>query len=172
MVPSVIDLSFWKTPSRKLYAINSRQKKRSLPPLVSDDSDDDFIYPRSVKKGKGNKNMAKKVDEIHGMLKDIMTVNKDTPLPLGLQKVLHDTFKCSICQQTVRPPVIITKCCRSLLGCSECVNTWYSGEDALTKQCPRCRAERGYNETMVLLGQESFLDVVQKLEGRAEGENI
>ena len=65
VIPSVaIDLSFWKTPSRKLYAINSRQKKRSLPPLVSDDydSDDDFIYPGSVKKGKGNKidNMAKK----------------------------------------------------------------------------------------------------------------
>lgn len=37
------------------------------------------------------------------------------------------------------------------------MNHWYSGDEALTKTCPACRADRGYNETMLLRGLDEFL---------------
>ena len=63
----------------------------------------------------------------------------------------------------VRPPVIVTKCCKVVLGCDSCVNDWFSGPDALTKSCPSCRAERGYNETMLLRGLDEFLTEIRKV---------
>ena len=33
----------------------------------------------------------------------------------------------------------------------------YSGPEALIKTCPSCRAERGYSETMLRRGMDSFL---------------
>ena len=39
---------------------------------------------------------------------------------------------------------------------------WFSGTDALTKACPSCRADRGYNETMLLRGLDDFLAQITK----------
>jgi hypothetical protein len=59
---------------------------------------------------------------------EILKLSKDLKVPLGLQKLLRDSFRCTICQvEPMRPPVILSKCCKSLLGCEECVNTYYSG---------------------------------------------
>ncbi|KAL5496426.1 hypothetical protein EMCRGX_G012706 [Ephydatia muelleri] len=49
------------------------------------------------------------------------------------------------------------KCCKTILGCEACVNLWYSGPDALEKTCPRCRAKRGFCETMVVLGLDELV---------------
>lgn len=43
------------------------------------------------------------------------------------------------------------------------MNDWFSGPDALTKSCPSCRAERGYNETMLLRGLDEFLTEIRKV---------
>ena len=61
------------------------------------------------------------------------------------------------------PPVIFTKCCRSLLGCMGCVNEWYSGPDAFTKNCPNCSTERGCVETVRIAGIDEFLEVIRPL---------
>ena len=68
----------------------------------------------------------------------------------------------------MRPPVVLSKFCKSLLGCEECVNTCYSRPDALTKCCPRCRLERGYTETMRLLGLDDLLEGLKCLEDSDE----
>ena len=107
--------------------------------------------------------LAAKVDTVLGemsMIRSVfdeaMVLTKDNQIPPGLRKGLRDTFKCRICLNTINPPVVIMKCCRILLGCEACVNSWFTGEDALTKQCPSCRVERGYTETMVLRGMDDF----------------
>lgn len=84
-----------------------------------------------------------------------------------------DTMKCTICMAVpIKPPIIITKCCKNMLGCEACVNTWFSGPDALTKPCPLCKSERGYNETMVLRGLDAFLTEISKLDlGNSDEEN-
>ena len=86
-----------------------------------------------------------------------MSLTNEAAMPLGLKRVINDTFKCQICHSVpIKPPVIATKCCKNILGCQSCVNTWYSGIDSMTKTCPMCRAERGCVETMIPWGFQSL----------------
>ena len=102
---------------------------------------------------------------------DVMSLTNEAAMPLGLKRVINDTFKCQICHSVpIKPPVIATKCCKNILGCQSCVNTWYSGIDSMTKTCPMCRAERGCVETMILRGLSEFMEAIQKL-CRNEGES-
>ncbi len=63
----------------------------------------------------------------------------------------------------MKPPVIMCKCCKVVIGCESCVNAWYTGPEALTETCPACRAERGYSGMMILRGLDNFLTVVKKV---------
>ena len=127
--------------------------------LDSDDEDVSF-EPRN-----NRIHLAEKIDVLNdeitglkGMVSDVMKLTKDTKIPFGLKKVVGDSFKCKICHLApIKPPVIMSKCCKTLLGCDSCVNRWFSGDDALTKVCPFCKSERGYNETMQLKGLDDFM---------------
>ena len=133
-------------------------------PIVLDSDEDDDFEPRK-KKPKTVAKLEMILDEmvsIKDTLAEAMTLTKFTKIPLGL-KPMRDTFECHICHCVpIVPPVIVTKCCKTILGCSTCVNSWYSGQEALTKTCPSCRAERGYNETMLLRGLDDFLTEIRK----------
>ena len=106
------------------------------------------------------------MDSIETIKNDIDQMKKftrdaTTKLPLGLQTAVQETFKCTICHQIpIREPLIVAKCCKNIVGCKQCVYTWYAGQDILTKTCPLCRAERGFTETMRLNGLEPFLQAV------------
>ena len=53
--------------------------------------------------------------------------------PIGLRNILYDTFKGIICQVTpVVPPIIFAKCCKTILGCEHCLDTWYPGAKGQT----------------------------------------
>jgi len=123
-----------------------------------------------------NTGLRKKLDEnrlgeliddiasIKEILTEMMTLTAESKLPMGLKRMLQDTFKCHICYSVpAKPPLIITKCCRNMLGCEGCVNQWYFGPEAMTKTCPMCRVERGCNETMLLRGLTEFLEGIGKL---------
>ena len=163
----IAGLNFWKTPSRKIYAV---------PLGRSYDSDEDF-EPPVTKKGKKqpvhniSETVLNSISAIQGRLDDVMSVTKDSKLPLGMKKAMYYGFKCSICTAIMKPPIIFTKCCKTLLGCEPCVNSWFSGEDALTKSCPKCRAKRGYNETTILRGLDPVLEMLSKLDGEVTAEN-
>ena len=168
-------MSFWKSPRRKLYAVLSNNgddtsllSKRSR---QVGDSDDDFEICTKKPKDDKLETILHNVESIKESLSDIFSLSENSCVPLGLKRVIRDTFQCTICRQVpIHPPVIITKCCKTILGCETCVNTWYSGPDMLTKTCPSCRAERGCNETMVLRGLEEFLAQMGKLLQRDERE--
>ena len=92
------------------------------------------------------------------------TRDAKTNLPLGLQQDIREVFKCSICHATpLKPPIIIAKCCKNIIGCEECVNTWYNGDNAMTKTCPLCRADRGYADTMRLNGLDGFIGTISNI---------
>ena len=86
----------------------------------------------------------------------ILPLNGRSKLPLGILSLLRDAFQCKICLGIPVKP-IVSKCCKTIIGCDRCVNEWYSGSDALTKTYPSCRAERGYSETLILRGLDGFL---------------
>ena len=136
-----------------------------------DSSDDDLNSPDEPRKKRrrcdDDSRMFQKLNDevasIREMLSDMMSLTAETRLPIGFRRVLRDTFKCQICHVApVRPPVIVTKCCKNILGCQECANTWYSGPEAILKTCPLCRAERGCNETMVLRGLSEFMENIRR----------
>lgn len=60
-------------------------------------------------------------------------------------------------------PIIGTRCCNVLLGCSTFTNEWYSGDGRLDKNCPHCREPRGYAQGFQFKGIDDFLKGFKKL---------
>ena len=112
--------------------------------------------------------LVNEVSSIKDSLTDLFALNESSKIPLGLKKVFGETFKCCICHRVpIQPPMSVTKCSKTILGCDTCVNTWFSGLDMFTKLCPACRSERGCNKTIVIRGLDKFLtqmDTVFKTE--------
>ena len=107
--------------------------------------------------------MQQDISEIKDQIAEIMSLSSDMKIPLALKRIIRDTFKCTICLAVpIKPPVIVTKCCKTILGCETCVNGWFNGTDALTKTCPACRAERGYNETMSYRQRQKWISKMKK----------
>lgn len=153
MFPHYAGGTFWKRPARKLYAIPegdlhqarsvSKNKKRKFAGTtitLDDDTDDDFdLREPAVEKSKCCCN--RELQEIHQKLDSVLSLTPESKVPLGLKMMLQ-AFMCFICREfPIKPPVIFSKCCRSIIGCEHCINRWYSGEDVTTKMCPKCRAE-------------------------------
>ena len=135
---------------RALSKVNKGKGKirKCKPSIISLDSDDDdFELPpfKSLKHGK-------LMEEIASMKKDlgaIFAITKTMKVPTGLQRQLKDTFKCQICHATpISPPVIMARWCHMILGCEDCVNQWYGGSEGMQRNCPLCRAERSFTETL------------------------
>ena len=170
----LVGVLFWKHPCRKLYAVTQRELReyrKSRTNYTIDTSDDESDVGGSSMSG-STRNKKPKLDKmveaighdvsaIRETMADMITIGNCN---LPLKRVVHDTFKCYICHSVpVKPPIIITKCCENMLGCQECVNTWYAGPDATVKTCPICRIERGWDQTMVLRGLTEFLESIKNV---------
>ena len=135
-----------------------------------------MLEPLSKKKRKSpmESQMTKMLEEMRDLKKvvtDSFTLTKECKIPLPLLRMMRDSFKCKICHNIpCKPPLIVSRCCKIIIGCESCINSWYSGPEALTKSCPCCRHERGYNETMTLRGLDDFLVHMQQLIATGSGE--
>lgn len=132
---------FYAVPEEDLLSRLPKKKKRYSeqggPSCQLDDLRDDITA------------LGAKVDRI-------FSVTRDMPFPAGLKVMLHDALRCKLCLESpAKPPIIFAKCCRSILGCEDCVNQLYA-EDTLTKTCPHCRAPRGYSETVRMCGLDDL----------------
>ena len=123
----------------------SRKKsnyKSKAPAIVIDSSDDDndFIeHPKRKRVQLGTKidALADEITDLKAKVADVVSITKEVKIPLPLINMMRDTFKCIICHQVPgKPPLIISKCCKVIIGCDACVNKWHSGTDALVKSCP------------------------------------
>ena len=113
----------------------SRSSRQHSPsPLDSDHEDSQLTNQAELRR---------EIAAINTNTKAILVFSKLSKIPFGLLTLLSETFQCCICVSPMKPPVLLGWCCKSILGCEECLNSWYSGTDALTKTCPLCRAERG-----------------------------
>ena len=135
-----------------------KEKKRtsSAINISSSISDEEIIAPLIKRKRTAEyvklTNISSELKEVKDSLHvdKLFSVTDGMSVPVGLRSVLFDTFRCAICQSTpMVPPIIFAKCCKSILGCQSCVDTWYCGADGqTTRTCPRCRSEQAYVETM------------------------
>ena len=158
---SLVGIKFWKMNSRKFFTI---PEKDLLAPCRTK-SRGSAVQPIDLSSDGSTCNCAEAVGDLADdvpmltrKIDRIFELTKDTPVPLSLRGLLTNTLKCKICHQSpMKPPIIMAKCCRSIIGCNTCVNRWYEGDDALTKLCPCCKAERGYAETLRLHGLDDLL---------------
>ncbi|XP_068727311.1 uncharacterized protein [Montipora capricornis] len=183
---------FWKVASRKIYAVCDnyppenrpvKKPKRRLPSSSSSSDSDDFqpkqknvrsilrSFEEDLKKiGFEVTGASCALESVVKMLQDLTTVTSAMPLPPSVVKLINDAFKCKVCLKLpMHPPIIATRCCNTLLGCSQCINHWYSGEDGLNKTCPHYREPQGYAQTYQFKGLDEFLEGFQKaLSGNTE----
>ena len=170
-------VQFWKQPSRKFFAVPEedlmapvRTKRRYSSRSRDNDDDDDFETVVRHERKEVNCTCTDKLQEIGEVLGSlqqkvnlVLSLTPETKVPLGLKNLLMDSFSCKICKESpMEPPIIFSKCCRAIVGCETCqlLVFW---EDAMTKMCPHCRAERGYAETVRLVGLDDFLQGIKSL---------
>ena len=151
-------MQFWRQNSRKVYAIASEDtsgpphaKKHTGASVNNEDKDIELAKETTLQ-------------EIHKRLDALFKINKSVmPLPFGIVNDIQLAFNCIICQDLITPPVMVSTCCHSILGCQECIDIYFShsdtghSNDILNKGCPKCRAPRGYSSTQKLLGLDDFL---------------
>ena len=150
--------------------LKDRGDSESTRITLTDSDDDDFTSPpkKRARKDTSDKQMdemMKHVLFIEDSITDMMSLQQSAGrIPLGLLKMTRDTFTCSICHIVpMSPPVIAARCCSSIIGCASCVDSWYSGPEALTKDCPKCRSERGYKDTVLLHSLDDFLTQIKQV---------
>ena len=147
-------MKFWKTPSRKLFAVPKEQIKGKKAPSG----------PGRRSPENEQSRFDKSVEGIHGKIQELeMKIwAKQGNVPLHFKEMLEESLKCKICHASpIKPPVILAKCCNNILGCQVCANQWFSGPDALTKSCPICGMERGYANSARLHGLDELMEEVE-----------
>ena len=169
--------------SRKLYAVRGSDMKESkwrstaknLVTISSSDSNGDVLTPLIRRKRTAEAAklviLSNDIKQVKENVFKIFRLTNSMTIPLGLRQLLCDTFKCSICRPTpMVPPIIFAKCCKSILGCQQCVDTWYRGEEGQTRTCPKCRSDRAYVETCKVNGLDEFLiGIAPLLDGIQDG---
>ena len=149
--------NFWKCQSGKMYAIKEAatcNTTRKRPSHRSDnditDEEEESYDPKRKKSSRLSKHELPElkqetsnlweelfltnshVEECKSMLKGLIEVNEFLSLPSNVVKLVCDAFKCKVCLKApINPPIIATRYCNVLLGCSHCINTWCSGNEAL-----------------------------------------
>ena len=139
--------------------------KRSAAHILNDDSElsdePELIRPKKSKrltKSLYPADLKADIADIKSFVTDIFHINSTLAIPISVLKLVENCFKCSICLKSpMVPPIVASRCCNSLLGCSACVTTWFEGDGGLEKGCPKCREERVYAHTVHFKGLDEFL---------------
>lgn len=151
---------FKLTTAPKRKKSNNNKLEEMIEDIVSNVTD-----IKSIKEGVEDLNLwLDDLKSIKEMLVKVLSATSNTKVPVALDPLFRDAFKCTICAIVpIQPPLIVSKCCKSILGCQSCIDTWFSGENACSKSCPKCRAERGYAETMRLNGFDELLTQLKNI---------
>ena len=112
------------------------------------------------------------IREIKDGVNNIFKINRKKNVPMGFINTF-ECFSCTICKECpANLPIIGCRSCNSIVGCESCVNTWYQGQDGLSKSCPRCRERRGYANTFQFKGMDDFITEMRRfLDDDSSGSN-
>ena len=122
-----------------------------------DSSDDDSAVPQPARK-KSKIDVKQLTSELKSVKETLTNILTKHSITQGWRQVLNEHFKCQICQGIINPPILVSECCHTILGCQDCISRWY--EEA--SGCPTCRAEDN-NATIVLRGLNDLLEKIRLL---------
>ena len=118
-------VKFWKTPSRKIFAVNKRELRGQtmfVQSTMMNSQDSTGIITQS------SPELQEVLEEVKGMKKGIEGMQlaiwaNSGAIPATFKAGAEDAFRCKICQTTpCMPPVILARCCTNIIGCQPCVD--------------------------------------------------
>ena len=124
-------------PKRKVFAIKKGTDSSD------EDANTDEPKPQKILKTEWEEmaqdlgGVAANIEVMKEQIKELLmcTTDSKVQIPLALKNSLKENFKCWICHSLpIKPPVMISKCCRNLSGCESCCSNWYSGLEAMSKR--------------------------------------
>ncbi|XP_063067125.1 uncharacterized protein LOC134458625 isoform X2 [Engraulis encrasicolus] len=158
--------NYWKQNSRKIFAIPESQlgqtgKRRRLSRREDNYQDVLTDIEEVIEAAQGLREVTKTLKEATA------GTGRTTLLCLqeGEVNALRTVFSCLVCTGPVEKAVFAS-CCRSILGCRECINRWDQGHD----YCPKCRSPvdsrvitevAGFDEAMAVLSK-LFLKIIKQ----------
>ncbi len=134
--------------------------------VSSEDSENDFEQlpkQKRIKKDDSTTDIVEEIRQLKSEVQSVLKITKNLKYPPGLYSIVNNTFSCKICLGMITPPVIFARCCKNILGCEECVDSLYSGENGNMKRCPLCRSERAFSETCRINGLDNFFEGLKPL---------
>ncbi|KAK7929730.1 hypothetical protein WMY93_006125 [Mugilogobius chulae] len=156
--------AFWKQNSRKVYAVPEEQvaalqgNKRKRLSRREDNGLQDVMFDieEVVEAAQGLQEVSKMIKDLCGGAKSTLMMT----LTLSEAEVasLKEVFTCLICNGPLVTPVFST-CCRSLIGCKECVETWNTSHE----YCPKCRSVDLENNLHEVAGLSQALTPLKKM---------
>ena len=155
--------------ARKFYAVTEQslcsQVPLKLPTRDTNDCED------TTTSSMCNDCCVELVQDVKKKVDMIFNLTATTRIPIALHRLLMEGFRCKICREYIKPPVIASKCCEQILGCDSCIKTWYQ-DNTIMKNCPGCNKERGFANTMKLHGLDELLDGTKEIiDDEARGES-
>ncbi|KAL9952759.1 hypothetical protein ACROYT_G040054 [Oculina patagonica] len=139
-------LSFWKSASRKVYAIDLTKEKADEIVVIKDEHEEHVTNAQSQDVNMQDIKEAVKIavaEAIHQELPKCVEdkLNANFFIVRAVQnaivKEILDCFECIICKETIQPPVVVSTCCDSVIGCKGCIQIWTTNNSG----CPKCRNE-------------------------------
>ena len=121
-----IDTLFWRSSARKIFAVPKDDFERRFP---------DQIHTSQHSQ---NPAIVEKLD----LILQKLDRNERPTTSTALERPLRATFKSVICQTTASSPIVVSLCCKQVLGCSTCL------DQCPDRRCPHCRADEFESVTL------------------------
>ena len=136
IVIAILGLKFWKVGSRKVYGVTIDDlKKMGYAAADSSSSDTELCEPPKKKICPSYGDIDKNLRALKNQVDSLLEVQNTLKIPLSIRKLVIESFKCIVCHSVMKPPVIFARCCKKLIGCENCVDTWYRGDQRGEANC-------------------------------------
>ncbi|XP_060729279.1 uncharacterized protein LOC132847758 [Tachysurus vachellii] len=159
--PGTKGSSYWKQSSRRFFAIKDvfaemgrRRKRRKL--------------------GQAKRHEESELLEIRDKIEEVLLASEGLPavsaklrelskhsegLTEQQSEILKTSFRCNVCRGVMNSPML-ARCCRSLVGCRECVNAILQEGQG----CVKCRSPITEESLVAVAGLSEVFNIIRAIE--------
>uniref|UniRef100_A0A7M5XLH9 Uncharacterized protein n=1 Tax=Clytia hemisphaerica TaxID=252671 RepID=A0A7M5XLH9_9CNID len=111
------DIAFWKKPALKVYAV-----AKDWLEFVAAGSSREASKMSDSTSNRDYNEISRKLEIIENKVDESIKFRR-------LVEALYEALSCTICiHRVMQPPLYLSKCCRQMLGCQQCLDTLEENE--------------------------------------------